>query len=62
VPEAPWIIDAAFIEKYQIDYVAHDADPYAATGHDDVYAYAKNQGKRSLNNTSLVSTIKIDDR
>ena len=45
VPDAPWIIDAEFIEKYEIDYVAHDEDPYAAVGHDDVYNYVKEQGK-----------------
>ncbi|KAF8643126.1 hypothetical protein AX16_009218 [Volvariella volvacea WC 439] len=45
VAEAPWIIDEDFLQKYQIDYVAHDEDPYAAVGHDDVYAYAKSQGK-----------------
>ncbi|KAH9893961.1 hypothetical protein C8Q73DRAFT_693952 [Cubamyces lactineus] len=45
VPEAPWVIDAAFVEKYQIDYVAHDEDPYASSGHDDVYAFVKSQGK-----------------
>ncbi|TFK71572.1 hypothetical protein BDN72DRAFT_764786 [Pluteus cervinus] len=45
VAEAPWIIDEAFVQKYQIDYVAHDEDPYAAAGHDDVYSYVKQQGK-----------------
>lgn len=44
VQEAPWVIDADFIDKWEIDYVAHDEDPYAASGHDDVYAYAKSQG------------------
>jgi len=45
VPDAPWITDAEFLAKYQIDYVAHDEEPYVAEGHDDVYAYAKSQGK-----------------
>ncbi len=44
VEEAPWVIDADFVEKWEIDYVAHDDDPYAASGHDDVYAYVKSQG------------------
>lgn len=44
VAEAPWVIDQAFIDKWQIDYVAHDEDPYAGAGHGDVYAYAKSQG------------------
>lgn len=45
VADAPWIIDEDFIQRFQIDYVAHDEDPYAGGGHDDVYAYVKNQGK-----------------
>jgi len=45
VEEAPWIIDQQFLDKWQIDYVAHDDDPYAAAGIDDVYSYAKSQGK-----------------
>lgn len=47
VSEAPWVVDQAFIDKWEIDYVAHDEDPYAATGHDDVYSYAKSQGASS---------------
>ncbi|GLB44180.1 putative choline-phosphate cytidylyltransferase [Lyophyllum shimeji] len=45
VPDAPWIIDEAFLQRFQIDYVAHDEDPYAGGGQDDVYAYVKSQGK-----------------
>ncbi|KAF8266046.1 hypothetical protein EI94DRAFT_1587089, partial [Lactarius quietus] len=37
VPDAPWVIDAAFIQKYNIDYVAHDEEPYLSTGNEDVY-------------------------
>jgi choline-phosphate cytidylyltransferase len=48
VGEAPWIIDAAFIEKYKIDYVAHDEDPYVAEGHEDVYSYVKSIGTNPL--------------
>lgn len=44
VPEAPWILDAEFLEKYQIDYIAHDDDPYVTAGHDDAYAFVKSQG------------------
>lgn len=44
VAEAPWVIDEAFIKKYEIDYVAHDEDPYASGDHADVYGYAKDQG------------------
>ncbi|KAJ3976532.1 cholinephosphate cytidylyltransferase [Lentinula raphanica] len=47
VPEAPWVLTPEFIEKYQIDYVAHDEDPYKAEGlgHDDVYDWLKKAGK-----------------
>ncbi len=44
VPDAPWIIDPAFLEKYNIDYVAHDDEPYLSAGHDDVYAFVKTLG------------------
>ena len=44
VSDAPWVIDADFLEKWQIDYVAHDEDPYASEGHDDVYSFTKSQG------------------
>ncbi len=44
VPHAPWVIDAAFIEKHNIDYVAHDEEPYLSAGHDDVYGFVKSIG------------------
>lgn len=44
IAEAPWVIDADFLTKHQIDYVAHDEEPYGAEGHDDVYTYVKAQG------------------
>ena len=44
VSDAPWIIDGDFMEKYQIDYVAHDEDPYVSGNHDDVYGYVKSIG------------------
>jgi choline-phosphate cytidylyltransferase len=27
VKDAPWVVDAAFIEKHQIDFIAHDDLP-----------------------------------
>ncbi|KAI6118107.1 hypothetical protein F5141DRAFT_1194617 [Pisolithus sp. B1] len=45
IPDCPWILDAAFLDKWRIDYVAHDEQPYSADGHDDVYAFVKQQGK-----------------
>jgi choline-phosphate cytidylyltransferase len=48
VPEAPWVITPEFIEKYQIDYVAHDEDPYASAGIGDVYQTVKDLGTTSF--------------
>jgi len=48
IPEAPWIITPEFLEKYKIDYVAHDEDPYAAAGHDDVYNPVKREGSSCI--------------
>jgi hypothetical protein len=31
VPNAPWVITEEFLDEHQIDYVAHDALPYADT-------------------------------
>ncbi|KAJ2915095.1 hypothetical protein MD484_g5306, partial [Candolleomyces efflorescens] len=45
VEDAPWVIDAAFIEKHQIDYVAHDEEAYQSAGYEDVYGFAKSLGK-----------------
>jgi choline-phosphate cytidylyltransferase len=44
VPEAPWVITPEFLQKYEIDYVAHDEDPYAGAGTDDVYGLVKAEG------------------
>ncbi|OBZ74429.1 Choline-phosphate cytidylyltransferase 1 [Grifola frondosa] len=63
VPTAPWVIDGAFIDKYRIDYVAHDEDPYVSSGHDDVYAFAKSQGKfLPTRRTAGVSTSDLLER
>lgn len=42
--EAPWVIDEQFINEHQIDYVAHDEEPYLSGGHDDVYSLCKRLG------------------
>lgn len=42
--DAPWFIDSDFMDKYNIDYVAHDEEPYKGIGTDDVYGFAKHQG------------------
>jgi len=45
VEDAPWTVDQEFIDKWEIDYVAHDEEPYVSAGSDDVYAFAKSIGK-----------------
>jgi len=61
--DAPWIIDADFVAKYKIDYVAHDEDPYKGIGTDDVYAFVKHQGKFiPTRRTPGVSTSELIER
>lgn len=45
IEDAPWIVTQEFIDEHQIDYVAHDAEPYKSTESGDVYAFVKAQGK-----------------
>jgi len=64
IPEAPWIITPEFLAKHEIDYVAHDEDPYSAAGHEDVYSSVKREGKflptrrtPGISTTDLVSRM-----
>ncbi|KAI7861684.1 hypothetical protein BDF14DRAFT_1692741, partial [Spinellus fusiger] len=45
VEDAPWVVTQEFLDLHQIDYVAHDADPYESVESGDVYAFVKTQGK-----------------
>ncbi|KAI1633461.1 hypothetical protein F4809DRAFT_584053 [Biscogniauxia mediterranea] len=45
VENCPWIVTPEFLEKHQIDYVAHDDIPYGAAEGDDIYAPIKREGK-----------------
>ncbi|KAL9100109.1 MAG: hypothetical protein Q9163_004484 [Psora crenata] len=45
IPNCPWIVTPDFLEKHQIDYVAHDDLPYGADEGDDIYAPIKKEGK-----------------
>ncbi|KAI0446251.1 cytidylyltransferase [Xylaria telfairii] len=45
IENCPWIVTPAFLEKHQIDYVAHDDIPYGADEGDDIYAPIKREGK-----------------
>ncbi|KAK3825751.1 MAG: cytidylyltransferase-domain-containing protein, partial [Benniella sp.] len=44
IEDAPWVVDQTFLDKHQIDYVAHDDIPYKSVEDDDVYAFVKNHG------------------
>ncbi|WVQ82579.1 hypothetical protein IAT38_004709 [Cryptococcus sp. DSM 104549] len=45
LPDAPWVVDQAWLDKYQIDYIAHDEEVYPSKDHEDVYAFAKKNGR-----------------
>jgi len=45
VEDCPWIVTPEFLERHQIDYVAHDDIPYGADEGDDIYAPIKAAGK-----------------
>jgi len=61
--DAPWVIDADFLEKWKIDYVAHDEVPYASEGYEDVYSLVKSQGKFiPTRRTPGVSTSELLER
>lgn len=46
VEDCPWVISQEFMDKYQIDYVAHDEEPYVGSDGDaDIYKLCKDQGK-----------------
>ncbi|KAG0051740.1 hypothetical protein BGZ83_003358 [Gryganskiella cystojenkinii] len=63
VEAAPWTVDQAFLDKHQIDYVAHDDIPYKSVDSDDVYAFVKNQGCfLPTNRTDGVSTSDLITR
>jgi choline-phosphate cytidylyltransferase len=63
IPDAPWIITQDFLEKHKIDFVAHDAIPYATGAMDDVYAFVKESGKfLATKRTSGVSTTDLITR
>ncbi|KAF6750769.1 choline-phosphate cytidylyltransferase [Ephemerocybe angulata] len=63
VEDAPWVVDAAFIEKHQIDYIAHDEEAYQSAGYGDVYQFAKDSGKfLPTRRTPGVSTSELIER
>uniref|UniRef100_A0ACD5TLS1 Uncharacterized protein n=1 Tax=Avena sativa TaxID=4498 RepID=A0ACD5TLS1_AVESA len=59
IPDAPWVLTPEFLDKHQIDFVAHDALPYADTSGaaNDVYEFVKKIGKfKETKRTDGVST------
>ncbi|XP_013590911.1 choline-phosphate cytidylyltransferase 2 isoform X2 [Brassica napus] len=62
IPDAPWVLTIEFLDKHKIDYVAHDALPYAdASGAgNDVYEFVKSIGKfKETKRTEGISTSDI---
>lgn len=43
--DIPWIPTIQFLDKHNIDFVAHDAIPYESGEHEDVYAEVKQAGR-----------------
>lgn len=44
IEDCPWVITVDFLEKHNIDYVAHDDLPYGASEGDDIYKPIKEKG------------------
>ncbi|GAA5980513.1 hypothetical protein JCM11641_003418 [Rhodosporidiobolus odoratus] len=63
VEDAPWNVDAEFMEKWGIDYVAHDEEPYVSAGSEDVYWFAKSSGSfLPTKRTNGISTSELLQR
>lgn len=61
--EGPWILNEQFLKKYDIDFVAHDADPYPCESITDVYDFIKKDGKFiPTERTPCISTTDIIQR
>ncbi|OEL15754.1 Choline-phosphate cytidylyltransferase 1 [Dichanthelium oligosanthes] len=62
IPDAPWVVSEEFLDKHNIDFVAHDSLPYAdASGAcKDVYEHVKKIGKfKETQRTDGISTSDI---
>jgi choline-phosphate cytidylyltransferase len=57
IPDAPWVVDQEFLDKHNIDYIAHDELVYPSKTHDDVYSFAKTQGTSNSPKTQVLSTV-----
>ena len=45
VMPCPWVISLEFLERNDIDFVAHDDIPYGSAGADDIYSAIKKAGR-----------------
>ena len=45
IPSCPWVVTPEFLEEHNIDFVAHDDEPYGAAEGDDIYKPIKESGK-----------------
>lgn len=62
IPDAPWVVNQEFLDEHKIDFVAHDALPYADTSGscNDVYEFVKAAGKfKETQRTDGISTSDI---
>lgn len=67
VPDAPWVVTEDFLRRHHIDYVCHDALPYADTSGQasdgDVYSHLKRSGRfLETQRTEGISTSDIINR
>jgi choline-phosphate cytidylyltransferase len=57
VENAPWLVTQEFIDEHDIDYIAHGEDISLDADGNDVYAFAKSQGRfTTINRTEGIST------
>lgn len=63
IRNAPWIPTEDFMNKYNIDFIAHDGAPYIVNGKDDAYSVPKKLGKFiETTRTEGISTTDIINR
>lgn len=56
----PWVITLDFLDKHNIDFVAHDDAPYGSAGQEDIYKEIKKAGKfAATQRTEGISTSDI---
>jgi len=60
VEDAPWVVNQEFLDKHNIDYVAHGEDMCYDENGNDVYAFVKDKGHfRTIKRTDGISTSDI---